>query len=994
MLAVASFDGHIGLHSLQATQPAAPEEEEFAADATADDIFGALGKQGPADTKENVKSLEQAPKWMKRPASATFGYGGLLASVSNLPGASGKNQSSVVHLRTVITEETILDRAKQLNDISTDKDKLAEFSGGKVEDPAWKALQTLFRANSRDELITLLGFSKEDVARQVEELVKKLSPEDAKKGDKTPKTEEVELNTPDLKTPEAAPSISEDKKSDMFDDRPVTPAAVGGDADFFASMASGSLRNPQLDSIVPHTSQAADSSVAATAGSGPSSVRSESINKENNFKIYPSGESDTDRLITQALVLGDFPSAVNLCLASDRYADALLLAVRGGPELLQTTQKAYFQRRTLEHPFLRVFQSIVTEDLADIVQNADLAEWRVVFVVLCTYAKEGDFANLADQLGRRLHFRWQLLAGSDSPESKEQAKSARQDATLCYLAARNLERVVSIWISEMQEEENQTSAPRYSAHANALQSFIEKVIVFQVATGYVDKDLKTSANQGVDAGARSWPLSGLYDRFYEYADLLATQGLTDIAAKYVKMTPKDYTGENLNLDKARDRLLSAAGVSEGPVASSSTAFGKARAAPAASSSQYPRTSSYPASSPYGSTYAPAAPAFAQQPPANPYGAPANLYGAPAAPRVASPVAPANPYMAAPTSTAPSNPYAPSGGAAPYGGNAYQPTNAYGANGYGAEPQSHGYGMPNQGYQSQPAYGAPAHQPSAPLAPPPKGERKEHVVPASQRRDMPGWNDAPSIPKRPGSTTRESTPKPAAITSPFPMSEQQSTGQYPPPSGLASPPPSRAAPGVVPPPPKGGPRPPSAQRNQPPPSVTSPQASSFGQQAPFGQQQHNPYGQPPQQNPYGQPPQQQQQNPYGQPPQQQQPPYGQAPHQQQHQQPPPQFAPPPQGRAPPPRGAKAGPPPPGVVAGPPPRALSPLGPGNRPAQQNLAGSLSPPPPQHQGGPPPPGSRLAGPPPPGRVNSPRAAAPTPPPAAPAAPARHREWRVDVH
>jgi len=28
----------------------------------------------------------------------------------------------------------------------------------------------------------------------------------------------------------------------------------------------------------------------------------------------------------------------------DRFVDAILLAVRGGPELLQRTQKAYFER--------------------------------------------------------------------------------------------------------------------------------------------------------------------------------------------------------------------------------------------------------------------------------------------------------------------------------------------------------------------------------------------------------------------------------------------------------------------------------------------------------------------------------------------------------------------------------------------------------------------------------------------------------------------------
>ena len=91
--------------------------------------------------------------------------------------------------------------------------------------------------------------------------------------------------------------------------------------------------------------------------------------KDNTFRIYPNDESETDRLVTKALVLGDFESAVSLCLSSDRFADAILLAVKGGPELLARTQKAYFERRTTAFPYLRLFQSIVTDDLDEAVDR-------------------------------------------------------------------------------------------------------------------------------------------------------------------------------------------------------------------------------------------------------------------------------------------------------------------------------------------------------------------------------------------------------------------------------------------------------------------------------------------------------------------------------------------------------------------------------------------------------------------------------------------------
>jgi protein transport protein SEC31 len=119
-------------------------------------------------------------------------------------------------------------------------------------------------------------------------------------------------------------------------------------------------------------------------------------------------------------------------------------AVCGGPELLQHTQKAYFEHRTTSLPSLRLFQSIIINDLGDIVQNADLQEWREIFVVLCTFASRDEFSTLTGQLGRQLEYEFTLSHGSDDQE----AGLYRENATLTYLAA-CLERLVSIWVDEI-----------------------------------------------------------------------------------------------------------------------------------------------------------------------------------------------------------------------------------------------------------------------------------------------------------------------------------------------------------------------------------------------------------------------------------------------------------------------------------------------------------------------------------------------------------------
>ena len=1034
LLATASFDGHIGIHSLQTTHIPESSGPTISETATADDVFGALGEQEPADDNSNVISLKQPPKWLRRPISATFGYGGLLATTSNLPGASGKHQSGVVHLRNIVTEQSIIDRAEALGMAEGDKEKLADLCNQKVdEDAAWKTLSTLFKADSRDELIRLLGFSKDDVVNQVQEAIKQFPSdriptvtfaepkEDKPKGASTDdlpvagenKSEatpsEVSITSDTTKRTEA----TEITEQSLFDNEDASTPAGG--ADFFSSMAAGTLRNPQLDSVVPRGEVAA-SSVAATVGSRASSVRSEAIKETNTFHIYPSGEGDVDRLITQALVLGDFKSAVDLCLASERFADALLLAVRGGPDLLATTQKAYFNRYTTTRPFLRVFQSIVTEDLVDIVQNADLAEWKVVFVVLCTFAKDSDFANLAEQLGQRLQHRSQVLSNSDSPEAKASSKTSRGDATMCYLAARKLEKVVSIWIDEMREEEDtsaESNLTRYSAHAHALQSFIEKVAVFNAATGYTDDDLAhpTESAAAAEQGARTYKLSGLYDRFYEYADLLATQGQVEMAARYVQMTPSDYKGTGAagsELDKARDRLFKAAGVASGSVQSSGpfanlSGSGGGSAPATASSSRSTQAQAQATGYRGSTTYQPSG-----------YGVPQQQATAPSsgaqgyAPSSYGGYADQSAYAPPPQSTQPQPPQQQQQSMyAPNQQQPYQPS--YGvSNGYPSDPQPQGYGGGYAPNQQQHAYGVPAPQQSygtppqaqAPLGPPPRANAASQSasstpppIPAAQRRDMPGWNDAPNFsgpPKRPQSAMKQEV-KPAPIMSPFPMgdpmqnlgpggqgqgmgmSSQQQHAQGPPQGPpRATPPPPRGQPGVLPPPPKGGPRPPSAQAVARQAMPSPPQASLQG--PPQGQGQGQGQGRP------TPPPQTQQQQRPAPPPQQ-------------------------QTRGPPP-GQLAGPPPPGVMGGPPPpRALSPLGPG-RPAQQPSMPSMAsqfrptPPPqrPESQTGP-----RIAGPPPPGRASSAAGAAagvagpppqilptrstpsprPTPPPSAPAKP-----------
>ncbi|CAA7257388.1 unnamed protein product [Cyclocybe aegerita] len=830
MLATAFFDGTIGIHSLQSTNETTADSRTPAPRADGADIFDTPGFSRGAN--QGTLSLKQPPKWLRRPVSSSFGFGGKLITVSNLASAQGKTQSSVVHLRKAVTEADLVERATKLQE-AIDNDTLQTFAEGRMDEKGgegWKALLSLFKANSRNELVTLLGFSKEEIAARVAEAVENLKsakspleeeeditmskPHESVVSFAEPESQEVpsDRSDPGDSTPleeqtpsEVSAGVTSDTASATHqadgESNTTAPSLFGDDIpgtpqhDFFNTVGVAQDDGESHPVLVPHTNYGLDSSVAATIGSGPSSVTSETM-KNNGFKIYPTEETDIDRLITRALVLGDFESAVSLCLSADRFADAILLAVRGGPELLQRTQKAYFERRTNQVAYLRLFQSIVNSDLGDIVQNADLAEWREIFVVLCTFANNDEFSTLAEQLGSRLEYRFKVASADGDAESEREAYAYRKNATLTYLASARLERLVSIWLEELVEEEKALVAdPKnqggtfYSAHAHALQTFVEKVTVFRAATNYKDQALSQPAS--ATEPAQAYTLAPLYDRYFEYAELLSTQGLVKEAVKFLDLTPVSYKGSapGADLESERKRLNGAAG--PGPIASTSAVASSSTKPASAAAATTTRTA-------YGGYTGYAAPAQ------------------PAIPQQQRPIA----YQSFEAPATQSHAYAPS---APQH-NAYAPP---------AQPQSM-YAPPAQ-QQSTYAPAAPSYntpyapqasltqphlrpqQPPAPTAntfPPPP--RAANGTPSSlaqppppPKRDAGGWNDAPSVP-----TSRTPAPlhlsKPAAITSPFPNAApspgfspqgspymSQNSGTLPPP-----PRPGSVNRGPVPPPPQG------------------------------------------------------------------------------------------------------------------------------------------------------------------------------------------------
>ncbi len=180
LLATAFFDGTIGIHSIQSTNEIS--QNDLGAATPQPDGADVFDNPSFARTNQASFTLKQPPKWLCRPTSASFGYSGQLVSVSNLGSKEGRHQSGVVHIRKLATEDDIVARAERLRQAIDTQDLPAVAIERSAEAEAvaadsvggWKALLSLFHADSRDELVTLLGFSKTEIAARVAEAIAKL----------------------------------------------------------------------------------------------------------------------------------------------------------------------------------------------------------------------------------------------------------------------------------------------------------------------------------------------------------------------------------------------------------------------------------------------------------------------------------------------------------------------------------------------------------------------------------------------------------------------------------------------------------------------------------------------------------------------------------------------------------------------------------------------------------------------------------------------------
>ncbi|XP_047425770.1 protein transport protein Sec31A isoform X3 [Mugil cephalus] len=550
VLSVAGFDGHIDIYSIMGGSSQAQSQRH------ADQISNSFGNMDPFGTGQAlpplqlpqstappapVNPLKKPPKWIRRPVGASFAFGGKLVSLENTkpnPQQPQQPTSHVVHVSQVVTETSFLKRSDQLQ-ATLSSGGFVDFCQGKIEaaenefeKTVWSFLKANFESDIRSKYLELLGYNKEELALKISAALEEKPAEPLKVP--PPSSPEPPLTfglAPPVDTPEAAFDMiaAANLQPAATLDLSTTPEAEAED------LGGEPEPDAQLDQDIPEVEeeeeekkeeedeeeeeipleeettapQTEETSPIVTPAEVPAPVPTPAGGV--NLSISP----DVDGLITQALLTGDFEGAVDLCLHDNRMADSIILAIAGGAELLEKTQRKYFMKT--HSKITKLISAVVMKDWHDILRTCDLQNWKEALAAVMTYARPEEFSSLCDLLGGRL-------------EAADDGRLQSQ-ACLCYICAGNVEKLVCCW-TRVQDGHCPLS----------LQDLVEKVVVLRRA---------------VELTQRSGPAAIgvlLAEKMSQYAGLLASQGSLSTAITYLP----DNTNQ-VAVQQLRDRLSRALG---------------------------------------------------------------------------------------------------------------------------------------------------------------------------------------------------------------------------------------------------------------------------------------------------------------------------------------------------------------------------------------------------------------------------------------------------
>ncbi|CAI0560283.1 unnamed protein product [Linum tenue] len=440
VIAASSFDGKIGLYNIEGCSHYGIEETDF----------GAVPLR--------------APKWYKRPAGVSFGFGGKLVSFH----PKSTSGDSEVLLHNLVTEQSLVSRSSEFEAAINNGEKSSlkslcerksKESESEEDQQTWGFLKVMFEEDgtARSKMLNHLGFSLpvEEKPAVVDDLSQEIST----------------LQLADVATDKVG--YEKEKESVMF---------AGDDGeDFFNNLPS-----PKVDTPV-------SSSVEATSPHNAEETRQELDGLEEN------ADPSFDDCIQHSLVVGDYKGAVAQCISANKRDDALLIAHLGGPTLWEKTRDQCLKLN--RSPYMKIVSAMVNNDLLSLVNTRPLKYWKETLALLCTFAQNEEWSMLCDVLASKLMSAGNTLA-----------------ATLCYICAGNIDKTVEIWSRNLScDSEGKT-------YVDLLQDLMEKTIVFALASG--QKRFSPSLCKLVEKYAEILASQGLLTTAMEYLKLLGSDDLS------------------------------------------------------------------------------------------------------------------------------------------------------------------------------------------------------------------------------------------------------------------------------------------------------------------------------------------------------------------------------------------------------------------------------------------------------------------------------------
>lgn len=433
--------------------------------------------------------LQKPPKWLQKPAGANFGFGGKLVSFENIKSQTPQQPvSRQVTISQVVTETDLVTGSLHLEQALSNGQHVefcamkAANSGDSMQESIWNFLMVNFEKEPRERYIQMLGYDKTELATKISQHAKSegLNESLGPGVDATELAQKMNL----LGTGE--PGLS-----------------------------SSGRTSPNVDSKTPGSRDELHFSDGGSSAFDEIGLSQTKSSQKPQSPLSLSVSDDADGLLCQALLTGNFEAAVDMCLCENKMAEAILLAIAGGPELLSRTQQRYFQKNSTN--LGRLVSAIVTHDWRQVVNSCELDNWKEALAVILTYSPADEFSNLCDTLATRLE--------------TEGNGDLAQYAGLCYICSGNVEKMVENWFSTTKSN----NSPM------ALQDLVEKVMLLRKAV-----EMSRGQAPEITTGV-------LAEKLSDYAGILAAQGCLDTALRYLGDSAEH------SLAVLRDRLYQALG---------------------------------------------------------------------------------------------------------------------------------------------------------------------------------------------------------------------------------------------------------------------------------------------------------------------------------------------------------------------------------------------------------------------------------------------------